>query len=359
MTGDVMKRQSGVGLIEVMVSITIGLLVMTGVMQLYVSSIESQKSQEGSSRIQENLRYLTTLFYLDTSKTGNFGCTRFEQDMVFSMLGHDIDEPKPNEAPGPFNFKYYISGTEGDGLNGSDTVSLRFMNPDFIPLKQEFKPAAADAEEVELDVSGGYKEIYDTIKQWNIAVFSDCSKAFVAMVTDEPTAGKLKFRKGVSNTDSNSATFKQFNEAIAPTLDVFYPESGQQLTSFGRIFVGGPGSHTYEIRKSARGNNSADGDECSVDSPHSCALFRDSEEVIDGVSDLQFEYGWQDDTKNVYFGDADAVSAAESWALVDRIKMDVTLVSLESAATNDGQNGNRLLKIFSQIFFLQNRPVEG
>lgn len=357
-----MIKQRGVGLVEVMVSITIGMLVLAGVLQLYATSVESQKSQEGSSRIQENMRYLTSMLQHDISSTGNFGCMRFDPESIDNMLGKDSEDASDGVSPGAFNFNVYVSGTEGTGPNNSDTVNFRFMSPESIPLTQEFDPAAQQSAFV--DAQGIYAGTFGKINKWQIAVISNCASASVLMVTDKPTAaGEVKFRHDFENTEATSITFGQKNIVAAGnnTAINYLPKAqgaDKSALPYGRLFIGGAGSHIYEIRKSARGNNSSDGSECDVDNPQSCGLFRDGEEIIDGVSDLQIEYGWVKGGQAL-FGDAAAVTAATAWDKVDRVRMDVTLSSLDTAPSNDGNASHRLQKTFSQQFVLRNRPVEG
>lgn len=357
-----MIKQRGVGLVEVMVSITIGMLVLAGVLQLYATSVESQKSQEGSSRIQENMRYLTSMLQHDINSTGNLGCMRFEPEYITTFLATDSEEASDGVAPGAFSFSVYVSGTEGTGLNNSDTVNFRFMKPESIPLVQEFDPAKDES--AFFDAGGIYAGTYGKINKWQIAVISNCATAHVLMVTDKPTgSGEVKFRRNFVNTDATSTTFGQMNaiSALKDTNQTYKFKGDLDITAtlpYGRLFLGGGGSHIYEIKKSARGSNSSDGSECDADNPQSCGLFRDGEEIIDGVSDLQIEYGWVDGGQFLY-GDAAAVTAATAWGKVDRVKMDVTLSSLDTAPSNDGNASHRIQKTFSQQFILRNRPVEG
>ncbi|WP_075185080.1 PilW family protein [Teredinibacter haidensis] len=50
-------KQGGLGIIEVMVSIAVGLFILAGVLQLYATSSQNSAVVNGSSTIQENARY--------------------------------------------------------------------------------------------------------------------------------------------------------------------------------------------------------------------------------------------------------------------------------------------------------------
>jgi type IV pilus assembly protein PilW len=70
------KNQSGLSLVELMISITLGLILMTGVVQIFLSSKESFSSQQGISRIQETGRLAIEFMTRDIRHIGTTGCSR-------------------------------------------------------------------------------------------------------------------------------------------------------------------------------------------------------------------------------------------------------------------------------------------
>ncbi|MEE4380295.1 MAG: PilW family protein [Candidatus Competibacteraceae bacterium] len=54
---DIRKRQRGLTLVEIMVALTLGLLLIAGLLQLFVGSRQTYRAQENLSRLQENGRY--------------------------------------------------------------------------------------------------------------------------------------------------------------------------------------------------------------------------------------------------------------------------------------------------------------
>ena len=67
--------QLGLSLIELMISITIGLILMVTVMQIFLSSKQSYRVNEANSRVQENGRYAIEALSRDIRMAGYLGCS--------------------------------------------------------------------------------------------------------------------------------------------------------------------------------------------------------------------------------------------------------------------------------------------
>jgi len=68
-----MYRQNGLSLVELMIAITLGLILMTGVIQLFISSRESFQAQQSTSVIQESGRLAAELINRDLRMAGFTG----------------------------------------------------------------------------------------------------------------------------------------------------------------------------------------------------------------------------------------------------------------------------------------------
>lgn len=69
-------RQTGLSLIELMIAITLGLVLMTGVSQIFLSSKVVFSTQQGLARIQETGRLAVDFMSRDISAAGYYGCHR-------------------------------------------------------------------------------------------------------------------------------------------------------------------------------------------------------------------------------------------------------------------------------------------
>lgn len=75
----VAHRQQGLSLVELMIAVTISLLLLAGVIQIFLSNKQTYRVQEGLSRVQENLRFAFHNTSRDIRMVGFQGCTNLEQ----------------------------------------------------------------------------------------------------------------------------------------------------------------------------------------------------------------------------------------------------------------------------------------
>lgn len=68
-----MGYQKGLSLVELMIAITLGLILMAGVMQLFISSKNTYQTQQGSSRVQETGRLALEFLSRDIRMAGYTG----------------------------------------------------------------------------------------------------------------------------------------------------------------------------------------------------------------------------------------------------------------------------------------------
>ncbi|MGX2033045.1 PilW family protein [Methylocaldum gracile] len=96
-------RQSGVGLVELMVALVLGLFVTAGVTSMFVQNKGSYNQDERNARMQENARYALQLLARDLSMAGFWG------GVVGS--GSDIDSSGPSTAGTGAAWAYNLAST--------------------------------------------------------------------------------------------------------------------------------------------------------------------------------------------------------------------------------------------------------
>ncbi|MBI4755378.1 MAG: PilW family protein [Betaproteobacteria bacterium] len=103
------SAQAGVSLVELMVSITIGLAVVAVVLQIFLGGKQTFRAQDDTARLQENGRFVVDLLGRELRMAG------FE----------------PNAGRAAFsatsNATTHITGRNGTGANGSDEVTVRYF----------------------------------------------------------------------------------------------------------------------------------------------------------------------------------------------------------------------------------------
>ena len=348
-------KQSGVGLIELMISITIGLLIIGGVVQLYATSRSNTTLNLGQMVIQDNIRYIMSQMESDISQAGNLGCF----SLAFRKDGNFVGDilSKDNEDDTTAGLKRYditkmIDGTNNDGTLSTDTVLFRF-SPSYagIPVLN-YDRLGATPDQITLDLSTPLaKQRYTAIDQYDVLLAADCSGAIYFMVTNDPT-----------NTPSDSEVLRFQANTPAPTGHINEGQSNRLLTGFStakledendatdyldNVIVGGWSGNSGAVNSTrpyvystshsraviySIGDSLAAADDsatCTASTPEYCALLRDGEEIADGVQDFQVEYGWHvngDEDGTLQFGHAGQVPAAQ-WIHVDRIRVALTLNS--------------------------------
>ncbi|WP_263260278.1 prepilin-type N-terminal cleavage/methylation domain-containing protein [Pseudomonas sp. RIT-PI-S] len=68
------RQQQGLSLIELMISLALGLIIVLGVTQAFISAKNTYLTQNAASAMQEDARYLLTRMSQEIRMTGMFGC---------------------------------------------------------------------------------------------------------------------------------------------------------------------------------------------------------------------------------------------------------------------------------------------
>ena len=106
-------RQQGLTLVEMMVAITISLILMTGVIQIFLSSNQSHNVQNGMAQLQENARFALDALSKDIGNAG-YSVILGAPDRV--TLANTLDNVTPNTA---LNFTVAVG-------NASDQIEVNY-----------------------------------------------------------------------------------------------------------------------------------------------------------------------------------------------------------------------------------------
>jgi type IV pilus assembly protein PilW len=321
-----------------MISITISAVILSGVVQLYATSSRTQKVQEGASRIQENARYIFSRLEKDIAQSGYVGCFNFDPDRITNNLAGESGNGQL------YDFGEPLEGGNENGYRKSDILTFRYAAVGSrIPLVERSGPM----DDLVLDASHAN---YAALQQYQIAMVTDCSRAAVFMITNDPdTDGVIQHVTGVTSPPG-SLNSGQSNSQV--DLENTYGYSQGNEVSGGSVaylYAGTTGGHRYSLEGSQRGIFTGLGG-CSDATPQYCALYRNGDEIADGVQDMEFEVGWTDSNGNVRFGDP---LTSVDWSAVDRIKVTLELNSIEDVPTAQGSQLHT--KTFSRTIMIRNQ----
>ena len=125
------KAQAGLTLIEMMVAVTIGLLLLVGIAQVYLSSMSVQRTQNDATMLNESARFAFDLLSREMRKAG-FRNTWLQNSAAVSEFC-PTDGPLPqsayigvNDATSISTSSADLSGTAITINNRSDVLKVRF-----------------------------------------------------------------------------------------------------------------------------------------------------------------------------------------------------------------------------------------
>ncbi len=333
------KHQSGLSLVEVLVALVISLFLLTGIVQVYLSNRVAYTFSEAISRAQENGRFALDTMTQDLRGAGFFGCAIFDSADT-STLVNNLNPAGAGYDAAIHDFigQGPLEGTENDGLNGSDSITLRGAKPDQVTVHPPYNVATSATINVTTS---------DSIQPGDIVMMSNCRGADIFQVTAKSGGGpgqQVIVHSTAPNTPGNYNP-DACGGGSAHCLSQTY---GSDTTMFELQTV------TYSIAVGASGEP---------------ALWRSENgvnvELIEGIEQMQVLYGVDTDSDN--FPNQYVVSTAVADMLTVMSVRRMLLVRSDSdGVTEDAQvynyNGvsttaadQRLRQVFSTTIALRNR----
>ena len=280
-------NQRGVGLIEIMIAMVLGLLLLNGVIQIFIANKQSYRTSEELGRMQENTRYATYILAKDIRKAGYWGC------VSSSPVNHLNADPDVDFSG------YAIEGTEG-ASNTPDTIILRGAYSSGIRVVSPWMPNASGT--LKLSTGNG-------LAKGDIIIVSDCTSSDVIQISgpnaDTPDqTGSINHNIGAAITPGNAtqALSKEYHgdSSISKAMQI-----------------------TYSIQTGASGNP---------------ALFKKintdaAEEIVEGIESLQVQYGRDTDSDGVanLYTTADNITGVQ-WEDVVSIRLGLLIRTIEEVA---------------------------
>lgn len=331
-------RQYGFNLIELMISLVIGLFIMAGVISLFLSNRQTFQSNQGLFQIQESMRMAFEILSRDLRHTGFTPCGN--QNKVANVLNVSTANGNLLEWVG-------LRGVDGNTAIAPVTTGTGIGE----------RIAGTSAILVQ-GVQGSERsvQLHTTLGTPSFTLFPDTSTNFAAgdilMACDfqqaslfqvsTATANTVNYVVGAGLTPGNCQIGLGLPGRCPPTPAFITYNPNANLSRFmssiwyvgnnGRAEEGG--RSLYRIRVAAAG-----------------AIV--TEEIVAGVRDLQITYHRRNTNS---WDTAATISAANAWNNIDALTLQMTLVSAEANVSSDGSiNEGRLQRSFTQTIALRNR----
>ena len=106
------RRQRGLTLVELMIAMLLGLFLLGGLLQIFISSKQTYKMQEALSRLQENGRFAIDFMARDIRLAGYKGCSSIAYDSSTSDTILNIQDPPDPTTDFLYDFNTAIEGFE-------------------------------------------------------------------------------------------------------------------------------------------------------------------------------------------------------------------------------------------------------
>lgn len=330
-------RQRGFTLVELMISLLLGLLVIGAAGSMFFSNRKVYGSTEAISRIQENQRSAYEMLARDIREAGGNPCTR----NIVNML--DTTKPGGSYYAG---WQNGISGTNNTGPNGSDTIELGNATGGAISVTSNDTPSA----EVGVSTNAG-------INTGDIMMVCNAEVASIFQVTNTAN-NKLGHNAGTGTPGNLEKPFQinqdVFDENTAAQTGYCYlpPATGANPNclnspSNSPAVVVKPVSIQWYLANNGRGGTSLYRRETS----NGGATVGAAAEIAEGVTDLQVTYKVGDAASYV-----DAASGLD-WARVTAVHVNMVFRATQGTLTKtdtEGTDSSVITRTLNDYILLRN-----
>ncbi|MCP3672106.1 MAG: hypothetical protein GY814_17085 [Gammaproteobacteria bacterium] len=336
---NIYRRQRGISLAEILVAMVIGLFLLGGIVQVYTANKTAYAFTDAVSRVQENARFAMDTMLRDLRMAGFFGCTVFDPSDTDNITNNlDPGSPGYDVNLHDYTAQAVVEGTDGDGLNGSDSITIRGAKPSQYNVLPAYNVVTSD------DIQVTYNE---KLEIGDVIMVSNCRGSDIFEITGIDTSDAT--RTGIAHSTAGGAPGNINQGTCAhPTKLCLSQIYGTDASMFALQTV------SYQIEPGASGEPSLWRYE-----------FSNGEELIEGVEELQVLYGLDtsgDAFPNLYVTSNNVLDPFDiiSVRLMLLMRSD-TGAGVEGAQsyTFNGQtvnvNDNRLRQVFNTSIALRNR----
>lgn len=280
------SRCFGYTLIELMVAITIGLIILAAVSQLFVTNRSAYRLEEALARIQESGRFALDFLSADLRMAGYAGCSNSLTASSPDPAGNCADGTvcsivTPPVADGtqfdPAGIRAYAyTGSDwspslpptffdaGEVRPGTDVVIVQYQSPDGAQLVDGPFPTNSN-----LKVSTSAAQFINSVEKDDILIVSDCISASVFRVT---------------NALNSSAA----------TQDITHSNAGNSNNRLPHLF--GPSATVSKLITRAYYISNGTGGEPAffrrdIDGDSMKGITRETVELVEGVETLKLLFG--------------------------------------------------------------------
>jgi len=320
------RAQSGFGLVELMIAMTLGLVLLGGIGYMYIGSRGAFRTTDNLSRMQENARYALDTMSRDIRMAGYVGCGNMASVRVNTIA----NPPVPSMTIGNALIGYdggvgWVNPTTITRVANTDVLSVMGAFSNGVNLTGNLAPQNANVQ-----INGNP----DGFQAGDVLVITNCVNADVVKATNVANAG-------------TTVTFAHSNAS----------NTGNRIGVYGPdAFVMRINQYSYFIGTNPAGNPAL----------YRVGLDGNAEELVENVQDMQFSYGL-DTTLPTPDGAVDSYSKTPgNWAQVVSVTVSLLMRSPDNNLSTSAQPytfnnvatnaaDRRLYQVYSATVGVRNR----
>ena len=309
------KRQAGLSLIEIMVGLVIGSLLLLGAASLLINNKRIYQTQDQLGRMQENARFAVQRMFHDISMAGYFGCTgaagaitnNLQDPLATGGADYDVSHPVEGFDNATGNWlpsgKTFARTPARTRITGTDGITVRGMSGMSYYLDSA-SPISSQTDDVKVKIPARM-ELDQAIEEDDYVMLADCKGADIFQVTDvtPDTGNQTLTLEHASSGDNKTAS-----------LHKLYQDYENRDT----------GANKKSVAKVARLNVSRY--YIAAGSKSGTSLYRNNEELVEGVKDMQLLYGINSATDDNATPDqyVNAAGVGTNWSKIVSVKITLT-----------------------------------
>ncbi|MBY6212859.1 PilW family protein [Microbulbifer agarilyticus] len=346
--------QKGISLVELMISITIGLILMTGVVQLFLSSRTTFSTQQALARVQESGRLAMEFLAEDIRMAGYMGCMSRNLNFTNTLNNSgDLD----------YNFEIGIEGLDNVGATppagyptdivaGTDVLVVRGANGNGVDVTRNNDSAQLFAQDTGVTAScEAGLDSYSGLCENDILVVSDCSKARVFQATNLQASGGGALEVNVVHSGANATPGNAISSwgGNSNPEETFGDDSEIIKMNTFLYYIGNGSNGQPSLWQRTNGGTAL--------------------ELLEGVEDMQLTYGRDtsgDGIPDTYV-DASVLTTAAAWEDISSVRVQLLIQSTEdnllqeeqpytfNGVTNAAPGDRRLRQVFINTVGIRSR----
>jgi len=341
-------RQSGLSLVELMVAVTIGLVLLTGVLQIYLGSKQTYRIQDALSRLQENGRIAIEMLQRDIRPAGYVGCRRLDAAVTPVAVA---------PIPAVISGTTAITGNEGSTTSWTPvlpaTVTTAVAKSDVLSIQR------GDGCTVSLNkVMAGKDDpvkVFSTntcnFKTGEVLVVSDCTNIDIFRVNSLSSVPATA--PGGPYQNINHATGTASN--ISPALNNLYKTDAEVMRFQNySYFIAPDNNNDPALWRLDQTSSLSSGVAGVTDNP---------QQVVSDIADMQIEYGEDTNADNApdYYVKANSVA---DWSKVISVRISLLARTREDNLTESPKTytiggasftDKRISRVYTTTILLRNR----